>query len=130
MIKVGGTYWAIVPINPEDFGWDPLEPYQVVVYGNQRYNTDLWNCHVADRGEKYPPYVGCRTEDLFETYAAAAAEYRKELAAMADHLEQRIKWLREESASFPDDPATRAEQVRKEQAEAEARYLEIERNLS
>ncbi len=126
MIKVGETYWTIVPIDTEDCGYDPLEPYQVEVDCNQQWCDDMWQCHVA--GEvAYPPSVGCRTSDLFDTYAAAAAEYRKEIGALSANLKARAEYLAELAATFPDDLATWQERVRKETAEAEARYLEIER---
>lgn len=127
-IRIGGVYWAIMPVNngDGDFNYDPEEPYQVVVEGNQLNCEDLWGCHVAGNGE-YSAYVGCRTEDLFETYAEAAAAFRKEIGDLAGHLMARAVNLRELAATFPDDQETRKEQVRKELAEAEAHYLSIER---
>ncbi len=127
-IRIGGVYWAIMPVNngDGDFNYDPEEPYQVVVEGNQLNCEDLWGCHTLIGGIG-SAYVGCRTEDLYETYAQAAAAFRKEIGELAVSLEARAKSLYVLAATFPDDQETRKEQVRKELAEAEAHYLEIER---
>jgi hypothetical protein len=96
-IEIGCFYWCILPFNCEDNGFDPVEPYAVEVDGRQVYDENAFACHVVNGGP-YPPYVGARAEDLFETRAGADAAYRQAILELADELERRALDLRAEAA--------------------------------